>query len=76
MSGPLIIYPDPDSHFRLRPCKCGSRLVAYYKRTTINGAAEWAVGCRVCGKITKWHRAQHRAQIEWNGKEKPSWERE
>lgn len=72
---PQIIQPDPDSHYRLIPCSCGSDQVAYARMVTIRGGVEWAAGCKTCGKTTRWWRVQHHAQIEWNGGKRPSWER-
>lgn len=73
---PQIITPDPDSQYRLLPCECGGANAAYYRRITIPGGVEWAVGCQVCGKMTRWWPIRHHAQIEWNGGKRPSWERD
>lgn len=75
MSVPQIIQPAPDSQYRLIPCSCGSDQVAYTRMVTIRTGVEWAAGCLVCGKMTRWWRVQHHAQIEWNGGKRPSWER-
>lgn len=69
--------PEPDSQFRLLPCPCGSTEVEYTRRiTTPPRRLEWAVRCRTCGKMSRYWMAKHNAQIEWNGKERPSWERD
>lgn len=73
---PQIIKPDQDGQYRLRPCKCSNHMVAYTKRTPSTGGVEWAAGCQVCGKMTRWYKVQHHAQIEWNGSVPPSWERD
>ena len=73
--GAQIIRPDPDSHFRLTPCKCGYG-DAVYTRTITTRGVEWVAGCLTCERCTRIWNAQHAAQIEWNGKEKPSWERD
>jgi hypothetical protein len=68
--------PAPDSQFRLLPCSCGSNNVAYGERCTPSRGREWAVGCMNCGKVTDWHTVRHHAQLEWNGRERPSWDRD
>lgn len=73
--GVQIIRPDPDSHFRLRQCECSYSDVAYTKKITPHGV-EWMAGCLTCGRCTRVRAGQHSAQIEWNGKERPSWDRE
>lgn len=70
-----IIDPAPDGQYRLRRCSCGSDRVRYARNVTIRGV-EWAAGCQSCGKITRWWSIRHSAQIEWNGKEPPSWDRD
>lgn len=60
-----IKKPDPDSHFRLRPCKCGSDNVAYVRYT--NGGDAWRVSCFDCGHtVDKGHHDRHDAQVVWN----------
>lgn len=73
--GAQIIRPDPDSQYRLVPCKCGYGDVAYARKITTHGV-EWAAGCLTCERCTRIWTAQHAAQIEWNGKERPSWDRD
>lgn len=68
--------PDPDSHFRLLPCpKCGGTEIEYLRHLSRHGL-EWAVRCKTCGKMSRYWPVKHHAQIEWNGKERPSWERD
>ena len=74
--GGEIIKPSPDGQYRLAPCSCGSTEVAYTKRIKLPYGVEYAAGCQACGKSTRWWPIQHHAQIEWNGREKPSWERD
>ena len=61
-----IKVPEPDSQFRLVPCKCGSDNVAYehYKG---RGGAAWRVKCYCCGfTVDKGNRVRHDAQRNWN----------
>lgn len=74
--GGEIIRPDPDSHFGLIPCDCGHSDVAYSRCIKLPYRVEWVAGCLACGKTTRAWTAQHTAQIEWNGRERPSWERD
>lgn len=61
-----IKKPDPDSHFLLRPCKCGSDNVAYVHYEAKGGEA-WRVKCFDCGYVVdKGNKARHDAQINWN----------
>lgn len=73
---PQIVKPEPDGQYRLQPCECGSTEVAYAKSIHHRRGVEWAAGCQVCGKMTRWWPIQHHAQIEWNGRKRPSWERD
>ena len=63
-----IVKPVPDSHFRLRPCKCSSDNVAYVKY--LDGPEEvWAVQCFDCGyraMRAPGYKIQHDAQAAWN----------
>lgn len=68
-----IIKPEPDSQYRLRPCECGSRKVVYI---CYGYYAFYTAICDTCGKETALHRNRHKAQIEWNGRAAPSWERD
>ena len=63
-----IMKPEPDSHFRLLPCKkCQSDNVAYEHYNGRGGAA-WRVKCFDCGHtVDKGNRVQHDAQQIWNG---------
>ena len=61
-----IKVPDPDSQFRLIPCKCGSDNVAYEHYNGRGGAA-WRVKCYACGfTVDKGNRVRHDAQHNWN----------
>lgn len=71
-----IIRPDPDSQYRLIPCGCGNSDVAYVKRIKLPYGVEWMACCLSCRKSTRSWTIQHHAQIEWNGREAPSWERD
>lgn len=68
-----IEKPDPDSQYRLRPCACGSSDVYYI---CYGYYAFYTAVCNTCGKQTTLNRTKHHAQIEWNGGERPSWERD
>lgn len=57
---------DPDSQYRLRPCKCKSDNVAYVHYDGRGGAA-WRVQCFDCGfTVDKVNRVRHDAQNRWN----------
>ena len=62
-----IKKPDPDSHFKLLPCKkCESDNVAYVHYNGRGGAA-WRVTCFNCGHtVDNGNRARHDAQMRWN----------
>lgn len=61
-----IKVPDPDSQFRLIPCKCSSDNVAYEHYNGRGGAA-WRVKCYCCGfTVDKGNRVRHDAQRNWN----------
>lgn len=70
------IKPDPDGHYRLRACECVRSDVAYIRKTKPGRGTEWVAGCITCGRTTRAWTAQHAAQIEWNGREAPRWDRE
>lgn len=57
-----VIRPDPDSHFRLLPCKaCRDDNVAYER---ILG---WRVRCQACGHAVDINtHIRHEAQVAWN----------
>lgn len=57
---------DPDSQFKLLPCKCGSDNVAYEHYNSRGGAA-WRCKCFDCGfTVDKGNRVRHDAQMVWN----------
>ena len=58
---------EPDSQWRLRPCKkCGSENVAYEHHNGRGGAA-WRVKCFDCGyTVDKGNTVRHDAQVNWN----------
>ena len=63
-----IIKPDPDSQYRLRPCKkCKADNVAYIKYQHPDGEG-WRVQCFDCGEIADPGRPapRHNAQLLWN----------
>lgn len=61
-----IKVPEPDSQFRLVPCKCSSDNVAYEHYNGRGGAA-WRVKCYCCGfTVDKGNRVRHDAQRNWN----------
>ena len=57
--------PDPDSQFRLRPCRCRSENVGYLQIRT-GDRKPWAVRCFTCGKTSDMFLVRHDAQIYWN----------
>lgn len=76
MSVQQIIKPDPDGHFRLRACECDRSNVAYIQTIKPGRGVEFVAGCITCGRYTRTWPVQHHAQIEWNGREVPRWDRE
>ena len=58
---------NPDSQYRLRPCKkCKGDNVAYVHYNGRGGAA-WRVECFDCGhKVDKGNHIRHDAQLAWN----------
>lgn len=62
-----ITRPEPDSHFRLTPCECGSDNVAYIKFTALQGES-YRVSCLDCGKTVSicGIASRHDVQIRWN----------
>lgn len=62
-----IKRPDPDSHFRLLPCKaCRSEDVAYV-RYQAGALTPWRVQCLACGHVVdKQTVIRHEVQIAWN----------
>lgn len=63
-----IRKPEPDSHFRLKNCRCcRSGNVAYVKY--LDGSTElWRVQCFDCGYRPEMGGAiaRHEAQVRWN----------
>ena len=57
-----IIVPEPDKHFRLLPCKCGSDNVAY----VLSADRIWRVHCFDCGHDGAGSEIRHEAQVAWN----------
>lgn len=63
------IRPDPDSHFRLRPCPACHSVRGVYVGCRIDGSLLWRVRCQDCGYATdKTYSARHDAQVAWNKK--------
>lgn len=61
-----IRKPEPDSQYRLRPCRCKSDNVAYVKYED-RGGEKWRVSCFDCGHtVDKGHSVRHDAQQAWN----------
>ena len=65
-----IKKPDPDSQYRLLPCKkCKSDNVAYVHYNG-RGGAKWRVECFDCGHtVDKGYKVRHHAQLAWNDAE-------
>ena len=63
-----ITKPEPDSHFRLVPCRCGSDNIAYVKFVTPMGDS-YRVSCFDCGctMTPSGIVSKHTAQMHWNG---------
>ena len=62
-----VVRPDPDSHFRLLPCKvCQSEDVCYEYRPW-----GWLVRCQACGHtLDIGTHIRHEAQVAWNKENK------
>ncbi len=62
-----IVKPEPDSQYRLCPCKCGSADVVYIKSKSPEGDV-WEVKCRSCGAglSTPERLPRHTVQVMWN----------
>lgn len=57
------ITPDPDSHYRLIPCGCGSDKIVYEQYSGLL----WRVRCPACGHtVDRGCAARHDAQVAWN----------
>ena len=57
---------DPDSQYRLLPCKCKSDNVAYVYYDSCGGFA-WRVKCFDCGyTVDNGNVVRHDAQLSWN----------
>lgn len=63
-----VVVPEPDSHYRLVPCKCSSDNVAYVQY--VSGEEEkWRVCCFDCGQtVDIGTPVRHDAQTAWNGR--------
>lgn len=57
-----IKVPEPDSHFRLKACQCGSDNVAYALGTD----GKWRGRCFDCGNTGEGSQVPHEAQQKWN----------
>lgn len=77
-AGEMIVidtkFPDPDSHFRLRPCGCSSENVGYLQ-IRADCQKLWAIHCFVCGKTSDMFLVRHDAQINWNTNGTSIWRR-
>ena len=63
-----ISRPAPDSHYRLRNCRCQSDNVSYVQYEG-DGAERWRVLCFDCGNtVDKGCTVKHEAQVAWNEK--------
>ena len=60
-----IKVPDPDSQWRLLPCRCKSDNVAYVKYEA-QGQELWRVQCFDCGHTGAGDIVRHEAQVKWN----------
>lgn len=58
------IKPDPDSQYRLLPCKCGGEPV--YQHWFGAAGDYWKVECPKCGRHICAGTIRHELQIEWN----------
>ena len=60
-----LVGAEPDSQYRLRPCRCGAggEFVAY---ALIGRDDKWRAICMVCGAESGGANTMHGAQMEWN----------
>lgn len=58
-------FPDPDSQFRLRPCRCGNEEVGYQQICDDERRA-WVIRCFDYGTTSEPFPIRHDAQIYWN----------
>lgn len=63
-----MIVPQPDSQYRLNPCKiCGADQAAYLKCKDLFGHLAWKVKCMDCGAESQLtHPIRHTVQVFWN----------
>ena len=59
------IFPDRDSQYRLRPCRCGCEKVGYIQLPS-GERKPWAVRCFGCGRTGERFQVRHDAQVYWN----------
>ena len=62
-----VIRPDPDSHFRLVPCKACRSDQVVYEQYLAGEKFPWRVRCQGCGcMVDKGMEIRHEAQVAWN----------
>lgn len=59
--------PEPDSQFRLLPCKACKAGAAYQIGQEARKPI-YRVKCGGCGQVTPWWPCRHDAQIDWNSR--------
>ena len=61
-----VLGAEPDSQYRLLPCKCGSDNVAYVQYAS-GEEEKWRVCCFDCGQtVDTGTPVRHDAQTAWN----------
>ena len=67
------IVPDPDSHYRLVPCKdCGPAAVVAYEKYKHPEGTRWRTVCKGCGATVapEYPAPRHEVQVLWNRRNK------
>lgn len=59
------IFPDRDSQYRLRSCRCGCENVGYIQLPS-GECKPWEVRCFGCGRTGERFQVRHDAQVYWN----------
>lgn len=58
------VKPDPDSQYRLVPCKCGGE--PFYRHWFGAEGEYWRAECPKCGRRSVTRTIRHEVQIDWN----------
>lgn len=61
-----VLKADPDSQYRLVPCRCGGEPEYHHIIHDVQQRDSWIVYCPECGAHTFASNVRHHAQIAWN----------